>query len=95
MVKLIWTDLAIDDLKSIHDYISLDSRVYARRQVSKIIKRVEQLQLQPQSGRIVPEFSNENIRELIEGNYRLVYKIIEDKIFIVRIHHSARILKSI
>jgi addiction module RelE/StbE family toxin len=95
MVKLIWTDLAIDDLKSIHDYISLDSRVYARRQVSKIIKRVEQLQLQPQSGRIVPEFSNENIRELIEGNYRLVYKIIEDKIFIVRIHHSSRILKSI
>ena len=58
MVKLIWTDLAVDDLKSIHDFISLDSRVYARRQVSKIIKRVEQLQLQPQSGRIVPEFSN-------------------------------------
>ena len=80
MVKLIWTDLAIDDLKSIHDYISLDSRVYARRQVSKIIKRVEQLQSHPQSGRIVPEFSNENIRELIEGSYRLVYKIIDDKI---------------
>lgn len=95
MVKLIWTDLAIDDLKSIHDFISLDSRVYARRQVSKIIKRVEQLQLQPQSGRIVPEFSNENIRELIEGNYRLVYRIIEDKIFIVRIHHSARLLSAI
>ncbi|MDI1324343.1 MAG: type II toxin-antitoxin system RelE/ParE family toxin [Algoriphagus sp.] len=95
MVKLIWTDLAIDDLKSTHDYISLDSRVYARRQVSKIIKRVEQLQLQPQSERIVPEFSNENIRELIEGNYRLVYKTIEDKIFIVRIHHSARLLSAI
>jgi len=95
MVRLIWTDLAIDDLKSIHDFISLDSKVYAKRLVSKILKRVEQLQLQPQSGRIVPEFSDENIRELIEGNYRLVYKIIGDKIFIVRINHSARLLKTI
>lgn len=95
MVRLIWTDLAIDDLKSIHDFISLDSKVYAKRLVSKILKKIEQLQLQPQSGRIVPEFSDENIRELIEGNYRLVYKIIGDKIFIVRINHSARLLKTI
>ena len=95
MVRLIWTDLAIDDLKSIYNFISLDSKVYAKRLVSKILKRVEQLQLQPQSGRIVPEFSDENIRELIEGNYRLVYKIIGDKIFIVRINHSARLLKTI
>lgn len=95
MVKLIWTDLAMDDLKSIHDFIRLDSKVYAKRFVSKILRRAEQLQFQPQSGRIVPEFSNENIRELIEGSYRLVYKIIDDKIFIVRIHHSSRLLTTI
>jgi len=47
----------------------------------------------PRAGKIVVEFENENIRELIEGNYRIIYFVSEDKIEIVRIHHGARLLK--
>lgn len=68
MVQLIWTELAIEDLRSIHDYISRDSKRYADRFIEKIFKRVEQLEALPNSGRIVPEFSYTKIRELIEGN---------------------------
>lgn len=93
MVKVIWTDFAIEDLKSIHDYIALDSKTYASKFIEKIIQRVDQLESHPKSGRIVPEFNNETIRELIEGNYRIVYKVSTDHIGIVRIHHSARQLK--
>lgn len=95
MVKIVWTDLAIEDLKIIHDYIVQDSRLYADRFISKLINRVDQLENFPTSGRIVPEFGNENIRELIEGNYRIVYKIKPNHIGIVRIHHAARQLKGI
>lgn len=93
MVEIIWTEHAIEDLKSIHEYIFKDSKVYADRQVDKIIKRVDQLTNFPNSGRVVPEFNSEDLRELIEGNYRIIYKIASDKIAIVRVHHAARQLK--
>ncbi len=95
MVKIVWTTLALDDLKQIHDYISLDSKFYADRFVSKIISRVDQLEVFPNSGRVVPDVNQEHLRELIEGNYRIVYKINTDHIGIVRIHHSARLLKEV
>jgi toxin ParE1/3/4 len=84
---------AIDDLRSIHDYISKDSILYADRFVDKIINRVSQLENFPKSGRVVPEFDSPLIRALIEGNYRIVYKISSDQVAIVRVHHSARQLK--
>ncbi len=93
MVKLIWTEFALDDLKLIHEYISLDSKQYADRFIEKIIIRVDQLYNFPTSGRKVPEFNLESIRELIEGNYRIIYKITSTQISIVRIHHAARQLK--
>jgi toxin ParE1/3/4 len=65
MVKVIWTEIAIDDLRSIHDYISKDSILYADRFVDKIINRVSQLENFPKSGRVVPEFDSPLIRELI------------------------------
>jgi addiction module RelE/StbE family toxin len=94
MVKVIWTEIAIEDLKLIHDYISKDSRFYADRFVQKLIKRVDQLENFPKPGRVVPEFNSEIIRELIEGNYRIIYKISDqNNIGIIRIHHAARQLK--
>jgi len=93
MVKVVWTDLAIEDLKSIHEYISKDSKFYADRFVAKLINRVDQLETHPQSGRIVPEFGKEDIRELIEGNYRIIFRIKVGHVGVVRVHHSSRLLK--
>jgi addiction module RelE/StbE family toxin len=95
MVKVVWTDLALEDLKSIHEYISKDSKFYADRFVTKLINRVDQLENHPQSGRIVPEFGKEDIRELIEGNYRIIFRIKVDHVGVVRVHHSARLLKDV
>ena len=95
MVKIIWTEFAIEDLRSIHSYISQDSKYYADKFIDKLISRIDQLELYPQSGRIVPEFQNESIRELIEGNYRIIYKINPDFIGIARVHQSSRQLKEV
>ena len=91
MVRLNWTFQAKDDLKAIADYISRDSKRYAKLQVIRLINRTRILKTQVRSGKIVPEINNGNIRELIEGNYRIIYKIVEDnRIDILAIHHSAR-----
>lgn len=71
-MKVIWTEFALNDLKSIHEYISKDSKPYADQFIEKLIKRVDQLEKFPNSGRITPEFDSKIIRELIEGNYRIV-----------------------
>lgn len=87
---IVWTELALEDLKTIHSYISKDSKYYADRLIDKIISRVGQLVEYPLSGRIVPEFNIENMRELISGNYRIIYETQVDIISIARIHHSAK-----
>jgi toxin ParE1/3/4 len=93
MVKVIWTEFAIEDLRLIHDYISKDSKRYADRFVEKLFERVDQLENFPKSGRVVPEFNIETMRELIEGNYRIVYKISANQVAILRVHHAGRQLK--
>lgn len=95
MVKLIWTDQAIDDLGDIGDYIAENSERYAKLTIQKIYDRTKILKSFPQAGRIVPEKNEENVRELIEGSYRIIYEIISDQvIYILTVYHSARDLKS-
>lgn len=93
MVKITWTDLAIEDLRSIHEFIARDSRRYADRYIEILIERVDQLENFPRSGRVVPEFGSPSIRELIEGNYRIVYKVSASQVAILRVHHASRQLK--
>ena len=94
MVKIRWTELSVGDLKSIRDYIAQNSVRYASITINRIYDRAQILSRQPLSGRIVPEFDDPKIRELIIGNYRLVYLIInEESVEILRIYNSARLLK--
>ena len=96
MAEIIWTNLALDDLRAIYDYVSQDSSKYADRLVAKILQRAEVLEEHPQAGRKVPEFDTDSIRELIEGNYRIIYRLeSEGRVGIARVHHSARLLKEL
>ena len=91
MVQINWTFQAKGDLKAIAEYISKDSKRYAKRQVLRLKNRTRVLNTQIRSGKIVSEISRENIRELVEGNYRIIYKIVnENQIDILTIHHSSR-----
>jgi plasmid stabilization system protein ParE len=94
MVKLVWTDKAIEDLDDIGHYIAIDSEKYAKIVVQRLFKAVDVLEKHPRIGRVVPEFGDENIRELINGNYRIVYTLkTQFQVDILTIHHSARLLK--
>lgn len=96
MVKVIWTEQAIDDLTNIAQYSSTYSDKYASTIVSKLFNKTDILKTMPRIGRIVPERNKETIRELIEGNYRIIYEISsEDRIDVLTVHHSARPLGEI
>jgi toxin ParE1/3/4 len=62
----------IEHLANIYEYIALNSAMYARGMVDKITRRSEQIADQPLSGRKVPEYDAEDIRELIEKPYRII-----------------------
>lgn len=91
MVQINWTIQAKNDLQDIAAYIAKDSKNYAKLQVVRIISRTKILKSQIYAGKIVEEIDQKNIRELIEGNYRIIYKVVNtERIDILTIHHSAR-----
>ena len=94
MVRIVWTELAVEDLREIHDYIAADSIRYAAITSHKIYLRIQAAADNPFLGRMVPEFMVKSIRELIEGNFRIIYRIQDkNKIEILRIIHGARSFK--
>ena len=93
MVKITWTELAVSDLREIFDFIAKDSQKYASITVDKIYLKVQKLTSSKFMGRIVPEFNSPNLKEVILGNYRIVYLLKNNNsLEILRIYHSARML---
>ena len=90
MIQLIWSDEASQDLDGIHEYIARTSSYYAQRTIERIIERGKQIAAFPQSGTTVPEYHNPRIRQVIEGQYRIIYHIEPDRVTVLTIVHGAR-----
>ena len=91
MVKINWTNSSIDDLQAAREFAARTSVAYAARLVERLIARTEILATFPKSGRQVPEFGNPIIRELTEGNFRIVYRVVSaSQVDITRIHHASQ-----
>ena len=91
-MKVYWTNNSIDHLLGIYEYIAQNSLVYAKRVVDKITRRSEQIAEFPLSGRKVPEYKSEDIREIIEKPYRIIYRIKSDQIDILAVIYGAKLL---
>jgi addiction module RelE/StbE family toxin len=96
MGKVKWTEKASNNLQAIHDYIARDSKTYAGRFIKSLIGATIKLEIMPYCGRIVPEFENYGLREVIYQNYRIVYRIVEGRedVEILAIVHGAREIKT-
>ena len=88
-MKVHWTDNAEKHLDSIYNYIAQNSPKYATIVADRLTSRSIQIGDFPFSGRIVPEFDIEQIREIIEGSYRIIYYIKTDQIDILAVIHGA------
>ena len=91
-MKIIWSPLAIDRVSEIAAYIAQENPTAAEKWVDTVFRKVEDLQDFPESGRVVPETENKAIRELIYGNYRLIYRLEEKRISVLTVRHGKQIL---
>ncbi len=95
VVEIKWTTEALDDVENIAQFIAKDSGHYAIVQTERFFEKVKILEDHPLAGHIVPEIRSGNIRQLIEGNYRIIYSIIsKNRIDILTIHHGKRLLSN-
>jgi toxin ParE1/3/4 len=88
-MKVHWTKTAEDHLDDIYRYIGRDSPEYAQRTVDRLTSRSRQIGAFPSSGRQVPEFKADSIREVLEGSYRIIYRIKKDRIDVLAVIHGA------
>ena len=93
MEKIEWSLRASKDIQIIYQYIALDSKFHANKWLQKVSERINILPTQPNIGRVIPERNNQHFRELIEGNYRIMYKVSDRSIIIYRIMHASRNFK--
>lgn len=87
-MKLLWTETAKKDLIAIRRYIARDNATAAKNWIKRLKTKVRNTVHYPLAGRKVPEFSRDDLREVIEGNYRIVYQVHSDRISILTIFES-------
>ena len=88
-MKVHWTRTAEAHLDAIYAYIAQDSKTYALRAVDRITRRSQQIAAFPLSGRRVPGYDADQIREVFEGPYRIIYHIRSDQIDVIAVIHGA------
>ena len=89
-MKVNWTEAALGDLRALHEFIARRSPGYANAMVQRIIARTASLSQHPLIGAIVPEYDSDEIREVLESPYRIIYRSLPGQIDIVAVIHAAR-----
>ena len=91
-MKVQWTQVAFRRLEEIYAYIEKDSPTNASRWAEKLLKKIEGVKDFPNAGRAVPELESVSVREIVYGNYRVIYKIKDETAYIMTIRHFKQIL---
>lgn len=94
MASVHWTVGARRELEDIVEYIRRDSPTSATALAQRILARARTLRRYPRFGRVVPEYRDEAVRELIVGNYRVIYRLLDRRLDILAVVHGRRDLLS-
>ncbi len=92
-LELAWTEQAVRDLDAIADFIAIDDAVAAVRWVDELVAAAEPVRHAPRMGRKVPEFARADVREVIHGAYRIVYRIAPERIEVLTVFEGHRLLR--
>lgn len=90
--RVIWSDEAVNDLDRISQFVSRDSGAYARAIIRRILERTRRLESFPRMGRVVPEVGDEDFRELLVYNFRVIYRIEGTTVTIAGVAHGKQSL---
>ena len=89
-MQIVWSPQLLRDLRAIRDYIAIDSERYADLTIARIFSAIERLLDFPESGRIVPERNDPEIREMIVGRFRVVYRFCGAAIEVATVFRASR-----
>ena len=90
MIELLWSPRSVADLEEIRAFIEIDSPAWADLTVRRLVAAVEQLREFPDSGRMVPERELPDLREVVSGKYRIVYRRKPDLVEIATVFRGSR-----
>lgn len=90
-MRVRWTQRAVRDLREIGHYIRRDNPDAARRWMAHLQERANRAADFPQSGRVVPEFQRDDVREVITQGYRIVYRVLTEEIEVVTVFEGHRL----
>ena len=91
--RVVWSRRALQDLEAIATYIAQDSPAYASVVVRNIFNLTKTLARFLRSGRKVPEFDDEALREVVAYSYRIIYRLQQEDVIISAVIHGKRILQ--
>lgn len=91
-MKVAWTRRAREHVLDTIKVIRWDKPGAASDWADRVFAEVETLAEMPRRGRIVPELERPNVRELLVGNYRVIYRVADDEIVIMAVRHGRRLL---
>jgi len=94
MASIVWTKEALKDIDSIANFISKDSEFYAKQFVKKLIDATMKLERYPTIGKPLHELPQSVYKEILFKKYRIIYRYDEQYIYIISVHHSARLLEN-
>jgi len=92
MMKIFWSPLAAERLEDIFEYISIENSNAAYKMIERIFKKVETISKFPKRGRKLPEANREEIHELFESGYRIIYRIESKRIYVLSIRNFKQLL---
>ncbi len=95
MAEVVWRESGVERLRDIVEFLARTSPSYADRIQAQVLAAVGRLRTLPLMGRVVPEFGESHIREVIVRPYRVVYIVREETCFIVAVGHSSRDFRSV
>ncbi len=91
-MKLIWSPLSLERIIEISKFISEDKPSAAKKWIEDVFNSVDGLNKFPESGRVVPEVNRQEIREILFGNYRIIYRIEMNTISVLTVRHGKQLL---
>ena len=91
-MRIVWSPLAVERAIEAARYIALDNTPAAQSWIEGLFVRVERLSRFPQSGRLVPELRRVDVREIIHGSYRVIYRTEKARLVVLTIRHARRLL---
>lgn len=92
-MRIVWTEQAWEGLLEIETFVARDDPAAAERLVGRLVDRADALARHPDCGRRLPELPDSGLRELLVGNYRIVYHRGSERVEVVTVFEGHRLLR--